>query len=455
MNILQQATSLVFVHLSDIHFRYKRSGVTYDLDTSVRNALEHDVGYWARNFDRIDGVLVSGDIAFGGKPEEYTIAKQWLGKLAGLAKCPVHNVFTIPGNHDIDRDVFKDNDYIYGWHKDILGSAEEVDDKLGSYMKNELKVKPLFASMKAYQNFAKENGCFTTPQEPYWERDFALSGSVKVRIRGINSAILCSDRDTNIASNQLVVGEWQASHAREDGVICVSMCHHPPRWLIDQKTFDLCMLAPDAVPLQLFGHEHEFQVDPRENSLRLYAGAVQPSRSEEGWLPRYNLIELTGVQKDSEIHFQVRVWARAWNKTNRRFEADAKCCSDEAPFTWQTVLGKREKISGSELKIKVSAEPNVLSIQQSNEQGEASEVDATQELVNAFLTLPYHQIAEIANELDLVNDEDEDISAVEQYRRYFQRARQRSDGFKQLWEKVAQYHSAFSGRLNPFTTEEK
>jgi hypothetical protein len=64
--------ALNFVHLSDIHFVKDFSDVSkYDLDLGLRQAILRDVARERPKFLGIDGVLVSGDIAFAGKIDEY------------------------------------------------------------------------------------------------------------------------------------------------------------------------------------------------------------------------------------------------------------------------------------------------------------------------------------------------------------------------------------------------
>ena len=58
------------VHLSDIHFS-KSSGGVYDLDQPLRKELENDAQEVRKMIGDADGVLVTGDIAFGGNEKEY------------------------------------------------------------------------------------------------------------------------------------------------------------------------------------------------------------------------------------------------------------------------------------------------------------------------------------------------------------------------------------------------
>src|SRR4051812_32024351 len=106
---------LLFLHLSDIHFS-KRSGTRIDLDQDVREQLEIDALKVREKLEGLTGILVSGDIAFSGTAKEYETAKKWLTQLTGQLDCPAENVWTIPGNHDVDREVAKKSLHVQGLH---------------------------------------------------------------------------------------------------------------------------------------------------------------------------------------------------------------------------------------------------------------------------------------------------------------------------------------------------
>ena len=102
---------LTFLHLSDIHFRRGESGDVYDLDADLRNELERDVVQIIQSKRLVvDGMLVTGDIAFAGQKEEFEIASEWLASLCDLVGCPREAVWTVTGNHDVDRKVIEDSE---------------------------------------------------------------------------------------------------------------------------------------------------------------------------------------------------------------------------------------------------------------------------------------------------------------------------------------------------------
>src|SRR5690242_13226534 len=95
---------LRFIHLSDIHFGQERGELVY-IHGDVRDQVLDD----AQNVlealpdHKIDGVLVTGDLAFSGTLEEYTAAGEFLDRLTERVGCPRTAVRVIPGNHDIHR----------------------------------------------------------------------------------------------------------------------------------------------------------------------------------------------------------------------------------------------------------------------------------------------------------------------------------------------------------------
>lgn len=92
-----------FIHLSDIHFGQETGGalVTHN---DAKERLIDDVEAWVQRYGPVDGVFVTGDIAYSGKQEEYRAAGAWLDWVAAAGGCSKTAVQVVPGNHDIDRD---------------------------------------------------------------------------------------------------------------------------------------------------------------------------------------------------------------------------------------------------------------------------------------------------------------------------------------------------------------
>ncbi|OOZ37914.1 metallophosphoesterase family protein [Solemya elarraichensis gill symbiont] len=53
----------------------------------------------------ISFVIVSGDLAYGGKPKQYQLVETFLDDLIQVFDLSRSDVSMVPGNHDIDRDA--------------------------------------------------------------------------------------------------------------------------------------------------------------------------------------------------------------------------------------------------------------------------------------------------------------------------------------------------------------
>lgn len=118
-----------FVHLSDIHFHGNLRSEIFDLDTEVRVELERDLGRVKDQQGTMDAILVSGDIAFSGKKDQYDQARLWLEKICEIVGCPKSNVWTVPGNHDVDRDVIGASKHVRLLQDDLRSANEKLDGR--------------------------------------------------------------------------------------------------------------------------------------------------------------------------------------------------------------------------------------------------------------------------------------------------------------------------------------
>jgi hypothetical protein len=100
-------SSVTWLHLSDWHQKGKdlgQKGKDFDRQVVLR-ALLNDIRERVKispDLEKIEFVIFSGDVAFGGKPEEYQTAKgeffQPLLEACGLGP---EQLFIVPGNHDM------------------------------------------------------------------------------------------------------------------------------------------------------------------------------------------------------------------------------------------------------------------------------------------------------------------------------------------------------------------
>jgi hypothetical protein len=309
---------LIFVHLSDIHFRKGRAGDAHDEDTMLRNELDLDLRRLRARLPRLDGLIVSGDIAYAGKTEEYDYAAGWIESIREQLGCDRQGVMITPGNHDIDQALIPVDGEVDTLHQAIrqATSLEDYDAKLAGILRDATRGPTLLGPVNAYNSFAKTYGCEVTCARPYWERDFALSDGTTLRFRGIVSTFLSSSRDHH-ETHRMLYGGAPLTILRQQNVRYAIVGHHPPSWTVEGDTAD--RVFSTLTFLQVFGHKHEQWLTPIGNSVRLIAGAVHPSRLESNWLPRFAAITITA--KDNR-NLGLRIYPRRWSNEELKFIGD-------------------------------------------------------------------------------------------------------------------------------------
>jgi 3',5'-cyclic AMP phosphodiesterase CpdA len=91
-------STITWLHLSDLHFRGNELH-TWDENVVLRAFLVDVRERIASDGLRPDFIAVSGDIAFSGAPEEYTLAERFLDELLEVTDLSKTQLFIVPGNH--------------------------------------------------------------------------------------------------------------------------------------------------------------------------------------------------------------------------------------------------------------------------------------------------------------------------------------------------------------------
>jgi hypothetical protein len=309
---------LVFLHLSDIHFRKGRAGDVHDEDEMLRNELDLDLRRLRARLPQLDGFLVSGDIAFGGKTEEYEYATGWIESIREQLGCKRDGVMITPGNHDIDHALIPDEGDVDSLQGTIrqAASIQDYDARLAEILRDGERGGTLLRPLTAYNSFAKAYGCDITCAHPYWERDFQLSDGTTLRFRGIATTLLSSRRDHH-QTHKMLYGGAQRTILRKQNVRYAIVGHHPPSWSVEGDTAD--QVFSTLTFLQVFGHKHEQWLTLIGNSVRLIAGAVHPSRRESNWLPRYAALTISVVD---DRGLALRIYPRRWSTEEFKFIGD-------------------------------------------------------------------------------------------------------------------------------------
>ena len=440
---------LTFLHLSDIHFSGENDASQFDLDQQIRRALIVDLAIRPDSCAQYDALLITGDIAYSGKKKEYEDAEKFLGEVYDNTRLSMKDTYVVPGNHDVDRDYVQPTFPLWASHEEIRRKADPIHWR--ETIQTQLQKDPsqlLLSPFHAYNDFAQRCGCNTTATELAWNLLFpdALEFGFKVRLRGLNSALISDEAD---APFKLLVSEFQtATLCDSPGEVNLVMSHHPPDWLMDKA--ELRQALRRFAPVTLFGHEHSVRVHPDDKQIQLFAGALQPERDAAGWAPTYHIVQLTiqGTREQPQLvvrvhtreyyNFSFRVWRNEDGGTvcERRFNVAPwnPDCVDTAitPNTAAPVI-----LSGANTMTSVDTQSGMPI------------ADAKRELLVYFFRLPTPRRYEAAFNAGLLRDGDDSLDPQVMWAEVFRRA-EAEKKLGAFWDAVAAHTPETKEEHNPF-----
>lgn len=177
-------------------------------------------------------LLVTGDIAYSGKKNEYRSASLFFDYLVEqLGKLEYHSkVYILPGNHDV---------------QDPRKSTERFADS-----QYDLDIK----KMASFYEFAnKYDNRFVLGQpEPI---TFEVEGT-PVSISGFNSAPLSTIVGDDKGFHLLRTAQCGLLDNTPDSGLHIFASHHGPEWFRDNDRLSLEKLLSDSIDFAFFGHEH-------------------------------------------------------------------------------------------------------------------------------------------------------------------------------------------------------
>ncbi|WP_235895202.1 metallophosphoesterase [Yersinia alsatica] len=406
---------LLILHLSDIHFRKAEIGTAQDPNYHLRHELLRDVVRQCSLLGAPDVIVVSGDIAFAGDPEEFAFATEWLAELCTSSGCPKASVFVVPGNHDVVRDL-ADRNLVQMIHNSIK-TAQNPSVEIAKQFRDPDARHLLYESLDNYNQFAFQYFCdLHPPERTRATRDLKLNDGSILRLWGLNSAFTSSSSDRE---RGLFVDPASLQITREDGVINLVVTHHHLSWLGQARELEDHL--NDVAPIQFFGHIHTNRVDMNRDYMRLSASAAHPDRYEADWEPGYNFIELSIQGEPDERRLHVKAHVRVWQKAPGGFRAKM----DKNSAMFEHFIGLEHWIPPTVSAVNSSdlLESTPEASAMPSEEGKV--MTTLRDLGLRFYRLSFSKKSEIAGRLELLEEDDMRLPDYERFRRVFIRAHER------------------------------
>jgi predicted MPP superfamily phosphohydrolase len=306
-------TLYTWIHLSDVHFGHHDATHRWD-QTLVLSALKKDIREaMDRGAPRAQAVLLTGDVAFSGRREQYDSASDWLLGLALDLGLDESDIFMVPGNHDVDRSVDARSTFPRLLIKELRDSQELT---LDSVLEKPEDWKSLTSRMAAFESFAARFPAIQTPSLHFWSHSIPLSTEISIRLVGLNTALLSAD-DQDRGKLSLGRGFLAQTLADfSDTEIVVVLTHHPLQdgWLNDQNGVEAAFRS--KAHIHLSGHIHQTNSETvhfgsGDSLVSISAGALHGDRQPQG-VPAGHGYNVASIVEMEDRSLWLRVWPRIW-----------------------------------------------------------------------------------------------------------------------------------------------
>ena len=304
---------LSWLHLSDFHLKesdkWSQDVVLKSLLTDISNRYSTGLP--------LDFIFITGDLAFSGKTEEYSLVEDFLCQLLANTGVTFDRLLIVPGNHDINRNV--EVDAFTGARSRLLDTAE-VDKFLG----DEARRRTLFRRQSAFRDFANR----LCQKHRYSETSY--QHFVQYDLHGLSIAVLLIDSSWlseggQTDSHSILVGERQLidlSSTLSEPALVIGLMHHPMDWLAPFEHTAIKHLAAEHCHLLFRGHVHEDSVETISqagNHLKIFtAGASYESRLSANCYG-YGVVDLLTGEGECIVH---------------KYRNDTKTWERQEPVSW-------------------------------------------------------------------------------------------------------------------------
>lgn len=278
------STNLLIVHFSDLHIRTAE-------DAILKRAKQLAATTYSQ-LPQVESVLIafSGDIAWSGRLEEYTLAAQLLEEFVAEIRreAPAIRIEVVvcPGNHDVD---FREHDEI----------RDAVLSKVRAAGAKDISAKLIGAATAVQQEFFAFRDRVTT--SPYdfdnklvWEHRIQVGGKA-VGIRCLNVAWMSELREKQGSLHFPDSMIKPFDHGSKRG-LNITVLHHPFNWYSQTSYQAFRRAVRHESHLVFTGHEHYQNVgethDVHSSPSIFVEGGVLFETADQGVTSTFNLMLL-------------------------------------------------------------------------------------------------------------------------------------------------------------------
>lgn len=289
-------TTLRILHISDLHFKATKANPVASFNADiVTTKMTERIKEMKDSGTTFDLAIITGDLAFSGKKDEYKVAEAFCQRLREVTNLPNSKLFIVPGNHDVDRSC------IEKWHlKSIY--AFESEDEITEILTDKDRFPILMRKFTGFNAFANILAGMTLFDENhfYYVKQISVQKDGKqfsLNLLGLNSALFAGYDGDDV--QKLALGLYQAENAlnqvKKDALISIAFFHHPFSCFHPEEKVVRHMLTSKA-DILLHGHLH----DPLNAVTRDAAGKVMIVGAGAGYEKRESENSFNTIEVDIE-----------------------------------------------------------------------------------------------------------------------------------------------------------
>ena len=264
--------TIKWIHFSDLHMNSDRHMETEELRAQLLSFIH-------QNNIQCDYAFCTGDIRNGG--QSYSGAKEYIKKLCAALNVPIENLYVVPGNHDVNRDLRSRRKAIktISFYNPISGKHEgEYSSVKGVIEPNSLD--KIYLGLKEFRDFI---GDLYSEHDPNRIKYYEKPQNPHFVIQTNDFNILHIDSTITYMKNQerheLVIGTWPLWEALEDindNLPTIVLSHFPiMSFTQDERNNILHLLRSRNICLWLCGHEHDHMLMHYANVYSVQAGELR------------------------------------------------------------------------------------------------------------------------------------------------------------------------------------
>jgi len=310
--ITEEKKYIKWLHLSDFHIKlyedYKTSPIFEALKEDIVELMKKHL------INSFDFIIVTGDLAFYGKHEDYKGVKTLLDNIKNYTHTPKKRIFIVPGNHDVDRSIVQNQKY-------QLKSEWRSETEAENFLKGDKDVlNAFFKKFNGFSEFIRNffRGKRSFTPDNYFSINILKIEGIQVALVGLNSCLKSGEdeeeRNLMITKEQLNRALYESRKKVDlDGdfiQIPIKICffHHPLDCINQNEIRNYRSRICKNFDFMLNGHIHDsaydiLNINNNYKIIKIVAGSTfirDPGRGKQC----YNIIKIDSKSLEGYGYFR-------------------------------------------------------------------------------------------------------------------------------------------------------